>query len=759
MKTLTILLLVLLFAGITSAYAPLDDPAADLEIAKGPNFPVAHDWMQVDDVSQNYTLISQWKITNNYSKDIRLSSMVFEATGTLDDARMYVWVNREFVVDGLLTLDDDVLGGTTYAADNATKEVSFEFGYSARVLESGKAMYVAIFHKAEPNFYEEGTKTGHILQAINATVIDTGEHFTKTFGTKIFQSPLATITYPKRTYFIRAESAHGKAYWIRSTPYADGNAYVRNHAASGDYGFIAYTDCSEETSSELDEGYDNIQAFDVIGQTFKSSSNNVTAVALYLRGKMGEEEDTVTVKLYDTPDGRVISSSTKTIAISGAGKWYFFDLNTCVASCGNGMIDSGEQCDGANIGGAECGELEGFFAGSLSCDASCRLETISCHDLAESLELECEMYGLEGADYSCTRLNDTFGTSYTSGGFIFDEECNADLSGCSNAAEPVCGNREIEEGEECDGGMELSGTCHDSGFYNGFITCSDTCTVLPDECLDFTGFLEKLCVLIGPPEEGYVPCANFNNGDEVNFVDGNVYFDAGCVPDISECVSAGEATDGEEPSETLFPQVCGNNIAEGTESCDGTDLRGNTCPGFGGDGALNCTAFCTFDESDCFSDPSGPAFGESPPAGDGVIPIQESPPAVEDVIPMDFVCGNNIVEFGEDCEADDLHGAACETFGYNKGELDCNATCGFDTGNCIRVNEAGEIIAVGSTDGAIFKDAGSADTKKGIYQNEISQIKQDYTLLIALLALLILIIAIVAYYLSKKLKLKPKKKK
>ncbi len=46
--------------------------------------------------------------------------------------------------------------------------------------------------------------------------------------------------------------------------------------------------------------------------------------------------------------------------------------------------------------------------------------------------------------------------------------------------------------------------------------------------------------------------------------------------------------------------TCGNGIREGTESCDGSDLGGQTCQNFGFiAGTLGCTAGCAFDFSDC----------------------------------------------------------------------------------------------------------------------------------------------------------------
>src|SRR5262249_61432489 len=47
---------------------------------------------------------------------------------------------------------------------------------------------------------------------------------------------------------------------------------------------------------------------------------------------------------------------------------------------------------------------------------------------------------------------------------------------------------------------------------------------------------------------------------------------------------------------------CGDNVAQGSEACDGTDLRNETCLslGFAG-GSLSCTPSCTFETGQCLS--------------------------------------------------------------------------------------------------------------------------------------------------------------
>jgi hypothetical protein len=46
------------------------------------------------------------------------------------------------------------------------------------------------------------------------------------------------------------------------------------------------------------------------------------------------------------------------------------------------------------------------------------------------------------------------------------------------------------------------------------------------------------------------------------------------------------------------------------------------------------------------------------------------------------ICGNGIIEGGEDCEGEDLGGATCESLGYGPGTLSCDIACTFDTSGC-----------------------------------------------------------------------------
>lgn len=46
------------------------------------------------------------------------------------------------------------------------------------------------------------------------------------------------------------------------------------------------------------------------------------------------------------------------------------------------------------------------------------------------------------------------------------------------------------------------------------------------------------------------------------------------------------------------------------------------------------------------------------------------------------VCGNGVIEAGEDCEPDVALADTCESLAYQRGELGCAATCQYDTSDC-----------------------------------------------------------------------------
>lgn len=46
--------------------------------------------------------------------------------------------------------------------------------------------------------------------------------------------------------------------------------------------------------------------------------------------------------------------------------------------CGNGTLDKGEDCDGTELGGNTCADVDTFVDGTLACDKSCAFDTTQC---------------------------------------------------------------------------------------------------------------------------------------------------------------------------------------------------------------------------------------------------------------------------------------------------------------------------------------------------------------------------------------------
>ncbi|GEM_PF-2224204 len=299
--------------------------------------------------------------------------------------------------------------------------------------------------------------------------------------------------------------------------------------------------------------------------------------------------------------------------------------------CGDGVLDIGESCDKSALGDKTCQSWSECIGGSLGCNASCEFDKSGC--------------------YECTNED----TSRCTSGWT-----------CSNGrcVEPghvvSCGDNLAEGNEECDGSDLHYKSCADfDGFSGGILKCSN-CHYDTSECVGQT-----------------VSCGN-NQADENEECDGNdlkgkscADFDgftsgilkcSNCHYDTSECI--GHVT------------TCGDNLAEGNEECDGSDLKNKSCSDFDGfvDGTLKCSN-CHYDTGACV---------ECTESNLTLCKQDQICPNNRCVEPGHTIsCGDNLAEGTEECDGNDLRNKTCANFeGFADGTLKCNQ-CGYDTSDCI----------------------------------------------------------------------------
>jgi hypothetical protein len=146
-------------------------------------------------------------------------------------------------------------------------------------------------------------------------------------------------------------------------------------------------------------------------------------------------------------------------------------VTTSCTKCGNGVAEPGEQCDGTDLGGHTC-VSEGFVGGTLGCDASCKLVTTGCTKCGNGVVdpgEQCDGTNLGG--HTCVS------EGFAGGTLGCNASCNLVTTGCTK-----CGNGVIDPGEQCDGTNLGGQTCVTQGFSGGTLSCSPTCTLVTSGC-------------------------------------------------------------------------------------------------------------------------------------------------------------------------------------------------------------------------------------------------------------------------------------
>jgi hypothetical protein len=359
--------------------------------------------------------------------------------------------------------------------------------------------------------------------------------------------------------------------------------------------------------------------------------------------------------------------------------------------CGNGVLDTGEHCDGANLNGKTC-QTQGFAGGTLACTAACRFDTTGCNPVED-----CD----NGVDDDRDGAID-----------CADADCASDPA-CQAGED--CGNGVINAGESCDGSNHGAQTCATLGFTGGgTLACNAICHFntsgcrmsvseicnngIDDDgngaidCFDHACFTDPAC-LLPTCGDSIVEIANGEVCDRQNlnghtcvslgYAGGTLACNANCTLNTSGCsgtpaVCGNAVCETGETPETCPTDcgggaICGNGVLNPGEQCDGSNLGSNTCVSLGYTrGTLVCTSVCTLNTSACTR------------CGNGVCEVGEDYSSCPADCPAPVLCGNGLINPGESCDGANLNSQTCATLGYTRGTLSCNSVCQFNTSACTR---------------------------------------------------------------------------
>ncbi len=356
-----------------------------------------------------------------------------------------------------------------------------------------------------------------------------------------------------------------------------------------------------------------------------------------------------------------------------------FDTSACGARCGDGAIDAshGEECDGTNLDNRTCMDF-GAAAGTLACSADCRFDFSGCLNVCGNALREEG----EECDDGNIRPNDGCAPDCQT------EEGFTCTSTSPTVCTPICGDGRVVGDEPCDGSDFGNASCANLGYYEGTLSCTQNCQLDVSGCLGRCGD--------GILQAGFEECDGSQLGGATctsrGFYTGQLRCGADCRFDVSGCAS-----------------FCGDGIIDAAylEICDGLALNGATClqHGYYG-GQMACASNCrSLDFSDC------QAVGR---CGDGTIQTlfgEECDGTNLDgatcasfgfhgsglscsnchfdlsTCQANGACGDGIIQtlFGEECDGTNLDGETCRSLGYFTGDLTCSATCQME--NCHQITD------------------------------------------------------------------------
>ena len=267
--------------------------------------------------------------------------------------------------------------------------------------------------------------------------------------------------------------------------------------------------------------------------------------------------------------------------------------------CGNGTIELGEHCDGVNFAAATCATVMGpGCTGELTC-STCKIDTSHCTCPVPETKL-CGNGKLDSGE-QCDKTN--FGTATcesmmpgSSGQLQCKDDCMIDLTGCSQSEPPVpvlCGNSKLETGEQCDDGNVKDGDgcskdCQKEEVQlcgNGKIDSGEQC-----DTNHFGGYTCGIkCAEAGMAFSGTFTCTDQCMIDEsaCQCIASDVAICGNGEVETGEQCDDSNVKDGDGCSKACKTEVCGNGVLDLGESCDDGNMADGDC----------CSSACKLEHS------------------------------------------------------------------------------------------------------------------------------------------------------------------
>ncbi|MCX6750789.1 MAG: DUF4215 domain-containing protein [Candidatus Pacearchaeota archaeon] len=272
------------------------------------------------------------------------------------------------------------------------------------------------------------------------------------------------------------------------------------------------------------------------------------------------------------------------------------DCGICPPSCGNGLKEGTEQCDRGILNGQVCSPLYGSSCNY--CSSSCKLITINgpfCGDDTCNGSETCSTCSCD-----CGACQPVCGNGIKEGTEQCDDHNNVNNDGCSSTCKiEVCGDNICNHDETCSTCSQDCGICPPScgnGIKEGLEQCDDHNLLNNDGCSS-TCKIEK--------------CGDGIKQTNEQCDDHNLLNNDGCSSICKNEVCGDHICNHGETCSTcsqdcgICSPSCGNGIKEGLEQCDdGNTLSGDGCSSnckieFCGDNTCNDNETCSTCPCDC----------------------------------------------------------------------------------------------------------------------------------------------------------------